>query len=100
MDEQPTLFDAGQLRPAPCLDRRRSRPTPAPIGSGPEGRTCRDCAHYCVVDYHDRTYRKCGLMRALWTHGPGTDIRARWAACREFEEDPGGPTDGRTSDGL
>lgn len=58
----------------------------APVGSGPTGETCGTCAYYIVVSYHDKTYRKCGKMRASWTHGPGTDIRKKDAACRLWEE--------------
>lgn len=76
------LFDVGPRKPLgvanPC--------TAAPVGSGPEGKTCRDCRHYLRVQYHGKVYRKCGLMERHWTHGPGTDIKAGWAACREFEE--------------
>ena len=30
-------------------------------------------------------YRKCLLMRAHWTHGPGTDIKASYPACKHWE---------------
>lgn len=53
----------------------------APIGSGPEGETCRTCKHaYCVS--YAKTYWKCGLVKA--TGGPGTDIRLKWAACSRW----------------
>ena len=55
----------------------------APPGSGPEGQTCSTCAHYAVVK-RSGTYRKCGLLRAVWTHGPGTDILARSPACSKW----------------
>src|SRR5690349_4201789 len=55
----------------------------APPGTGPDGRTCADCQHYCIKRMGN-TYRKCGLMRANWTGGPGTDIKARAPACRNF----------------
>jgi len=57
-------------------------------GTGPVGETCRSCTHYT----HQRNskgrgaaYPKCGLMRALWSHGPGTDIRAKSLACEKWE---------------
>lgn len=49
-------------------------------GTGPAGETCGTCRHYTVRQMA-KTYRKCGLMRAAWTGGPGTDIRKRDPAC-------------------
>jgi hypothetical protein len=60
------------------------RATPAKPGTGPEGETCKTCKHYCRVHYHDKVYLKCGLMRAEWSHGPGTDIKASYPACKEW----------------
>jgi len=76
---QGELFEVGER-----LQKLRTC-TPAPIGSGPEGRRCGDCAAYSHVEYHDKTYRKCAKMQRWWTHGAGSDIRAKWPACREFE---------------
>jgi hypothetical protein len=58
-------------------------------GTGPAGETCKSCLHYS----HNRgsegrsrkKFPKCGLMRALWTNGPGTDIKASSPACSKFE---------------
>lgn len=58
--------------------------TPSPIGTGPAGETCRTCKHLARIQYAN-TYLKCGKMRAVWTGGAGTDVRAGWAACREWE---------------
>ena len=55
-------------------------------GSGPQGRTCRDCDHYCRVAHNNGVHRKCGLVRGKWTHGPATDIKAGTPACRLFVE--------------
>jgi len=55
-------------------------------GTGPEGETCGTCHHYESVEYHDKRYRKCFLMRQYWTHGPGTDIRAKDPACKEWKK--------------
>lgn len=52
--------------------------TPAPVGSGPEGQTCKQCSFLERSDHRGGTYLKCGLMRK---HGPGADIRAKWSAC-------------------
>jgi hypothetical protein len=55
---------------------------PARPGSGPSGKTCKDCRHR-VVREMSRRYQKCGLMSL--SHGPATDIRLRDAACSCFE---------------
>jgi hypothetical protein len=54
-------------------------------GSGPNGKTCRDCAHYRRVQGGARKFPKCGLMERYWTSGAGTDIRAGAPACARFE---------------
>jgi len=54
-------------------------------GSGPQGETCKSCAHYTHNDWRTaRAFRKCALMRAVWTHGPGTDILASSPACSQW----------------
>lgn len=58
-------------------------------GAGPAGKTCRECAYYSRVDYHGKTYRKCGKIADRWTHGSGTDIKARTPACQFFEDGGG-----------
>jgi hypothetical protein len=67
---------------------KRKTPKPSghawPPGSGPEGRTCKECVHYTLVHW-DRSYRKCKLARSKWTRGPGSDIRASDPACLKFE---------------
>ena len=53
-----------------------------PPGSGPANETCKSCAHIRRVATGSRKiFRKCGLLDAHWTRGPGTDIRADSAAC-------------------
>lgn len=75
------------VEPVANPTRRRKTTTrgyAAAPGSGPAGKECRGCAHFmhaCGVKY-----RKCGLVRARWTRGPGTDIRAHAPACDFFEE--------------
>ncbi len=54
-------------------------------GTGPDNETCGGCAHYRSCEYHDKTYRKCWLVREYWSHGPGTDIRQKDPACKEWE---------------
>ena len=78
MTEQSVLF------PGLALPRIRKAGTdngyPRPPGSGPDGETCRSCAHYCRTGNGGK-FLKCALLRARWTHGPGTDIKAKSPAC-------------------
>lgn len=78
--------------PALLPDERRQifrrLPTPkkghaARPGSGPEGETCGTCRNL-HRNRMAKTYLKCGLMRAHWTGGAGTDVRARDAACSQW----------------
>lgn len=52
-------------------------------GTGPAGENCKTCRHLCRQRMA-KTYLKCGLMRASWTGGPGTDIRAKDPACARW----------------
>lgn len=56
-----------------------------PVGSGPKGETCKTCRHLVRTDDCSKVYLKCGLMKARWTGGPGTDVRAKDAACWKWE---------------
>lgn len=58
---------------------------PAPPGTGPEGKCCRHCAHKTYAEGTSKPFLKCALMRPAWTHGYGTDIRARSPACAKFQ---------------
>lgn len=53
-------------------------------GSGPKGETCGTCVNLARVKLA-KTYLKCGLVRKQWTGGPGTDVRAKDAACWKWE---------------
>lgn len=55
-----------------------------PPGTGPEGETCGTCKHMARNKW-SKVYLKCDLARHLWTHGPGSDIRARSPACKAWE---------------
>lgn len=71
------------------LPRVGGRPcTAGKCGRGPAGETCRSCRHLVHVQHHDYTYLKCGLMKPYWTHGAGSDIRAKWAACEHWAAKP------------
>ena len=88
MTNQPDLFDVGEriepLEPAQNTGRKKPPCTPAPVGSGP-AETCKTCKHKYQTSGTANRYLKCGLMRAVWTKGPGTDIKASWPACRMWE---------------
>lgn len=80
----PQLFDdptAKETAPGPRLGHLA---TPAPVGSGPDGETCKTCRFAERIRWHDKTYHKCKLMEKYWTHGGGTDIKLRWAACKSW----------------
>lgn len=51
-------------------------------GTGPAGETCGSCLHIVRWD----KFRKCELTRGKWTHGYGTDILSRSAACKYWEK--------------
>jgi len=91
MSGQRELFDDTEvgprtLLPASVRPGAKLRATPAPPGTGPAGETCKTCRFLARSGGGGRRYfLKCGLMRADWTHGPGTDVRAGWAACREWQ---------------
>lgn len=53
-------------------------------GTGPAGETCKTCRHLARIRY-SKTYLKCALIQAGWTHGPGTDVKARAPACGKWE---------------
>lgn len=76
----------------PTIKAKRGQPKgfAAPIGSGPQGETCKSCQHaYCRS--FAKTYWKCALVKA--TGGPGSDIRLKWAACSRWEAKQGSSND-------
>jgi hypothetical protein len=86
-DKPPSQFDL-MILPQSALNapkRQKQRGHAAVPGTGPHGETCKTCAHY-TLKVMAKAYRKCGLMHAHWTGGPGTDIRARDPACRRWEK--------------
>lgn len=93
MSKSPTLqelIDAPLRNPnrsafaLPTKRTKKDAAHAAPPGTGPEGETCKSCLHI----YRNRlskVYLKCDLMRAHWTGGGGTDIRAKDPACSKWE---------------
>lgn len=53
-------------------------------GTGPAGERCGTCRH-AERFRTARQWSKCGLVRAFWTGGRGTDIRLRTPACSKWE---------------
>ena len=85
----------GEVVPIPVLQvtgkpkrSNEAKGYPAPKGSGPQGETCRSCQHATCVPAYSKNYWKCGLLRASWTKGLGSDIRLKAAACRHWEAKP------------
>lgn len=84
MTDPRDLFDVGaraQDRPTSGLKGMAAAP-----GTGPDGETCRTCVH----KFRKRTPAgyvklKCKLMEPYWTCGEGTDIKAKYAACKHWE---------------
>ena len=74
----------GEDVPAQPPEERTDRARPADKGTGPAGETCGTCLHRGGHNYGGRMFHKCDLVRAAWTHGPGTDIRLKDAACRHW----------------
>lgn len=70
----------------PTAHRSAANGYAARPGSGPVGRTCGDCIHYRTVKSGRRTYPKCALTQAHWTHGPGSDIKRSEPACAAFSD--------------
>ena len=67
----------------------------APPGTGPEGETCKTCAHKVRCgNYGGKSFLKCNLRRSTWTSGEGTDILARTPACNKWEPVPTGRAEG------
>jgi hypothetical protein len=81
-EEIPT--DIRSIRDARMRWKRDNR-RPGRMGTGPEGMTCRHCKNRVHVKGGVKNYNKCLLMKAVWSHGPGTDIRCKDEACSKFE---------------
>lgn len=79
-----------QVKPTHSIHRRVviDMARPARLGTGPIGETCKTCRFYIRIRYHNKIYRKCKLQEKVWTHGLGTDIRAKDPACSEWNQLP------------
>ncbi len=83
------LFEDDTIRPAGnTLNPAGFRGMAARPNSGPQGETCGSCRFAAQVYYHNKTYRKCDLIRKQWTHGAGSDIKLRFPACLEWKAIP------------
>jgi len=82
MQEQTDMFGESELN----FPEHHSNPNPIvrKHGLDPEGRKCKDCG---LFFYHERArkYYKCALRG--YSHGPGTDHRCNWDACRKFRKE-------------
>jgi hypothetical protein len=81
--DQLLIFPEFTSPPERPLNRRC---TAGRCGDGPAGETCGTCKHIVRVHHNNGKYLKCGLAKAGWTHGAGSDIKARWAACEKWEK--------------
>lgn len=81
--EPPDWLGKGATHAQTMRALRGFHPTGAQLHAD-EALRCGGCAH-AVRRHHGKVYWKCGLDRARWTSGPGTDIRAKWRACARFE---------------
>jgi hypothetical protein len=69
---------------------------PPPGDRDAPGPRCGNCAFRVAVRHHERRYAKCSWPGGTdWpraSHGPATDLRDWWPACRDHQppsEDPG-----------
>lgn len=82
-DTSANLFNWDEpMKPRP-KSKNAARGNAAPIGSGPQGETCKTCIHSYSSEMASR-YWKCDLVKA--THSPKTDIRLKWASCSRWEK--------------
>jgi len=78
--EEPKALPPGGKRRSTVPNGYAARP-----GTGPAGETCKTCKHICRHRW-SKVYLKCGMAKGLWTHGPGSDIKASSPACAKWEK--------------
>lgn len=67
-------------------------------GTGPAGEICKTCRHKVTASNGGaKSFIKCLLRKATWTHGPGTDILAHSPACNKWQAIERAPTDTEAS---
>lgn len=75
---EPLMILPARMVAAPGAPKKRGhadRP-----GTGPKGETCGSCEHLAKRHFA-KTYTKCGLTKATWTGGGGSDVRHKDPAC-------------------
>ncbi len=82
-----SLEDALKALIAECPSARLAYNTgyAAKPGTGPEGETCKTCQHCSNQGTYNRSFYKCNLMKAGWTHSVKTDIKLKSPACAKWE---------------
>ena len=70
---------------APRAPKQKQHGHAAIPGTGPAGETCGSCKNLHRNQVAS-TYLKCWLMRSRWTGGYATDVRAKDAACKQWEK--------------
>lgn len=65
----------------------RTKGYAADPGTGPAGKTCKDCAHKRTIRSNSgsKSWVKCAAASERWTNGEGSDIKAGSPACRLFQ---------------
>lgn len=87
----PVIADA-PLTAEQMLERKRAKRRAAETprgyaftpGTGPEGETCKTCAH-CKRFEFAKAFHKCAKASTAWTHSRRTDIRVASPACKFWE---------------
>jgi hypothetical protein len=75
-------------RPLFTVDGKELHAEPNPcvyvFGPGPDGKTCKTCAHLVRREYA-KTYYKCD--KRSMSRSEATDHRVGWRACGKYEEE-------------
>lgn len=79
---RPTMEDLRARMPVKGTKRRGLYA--APPGTGPEGKTCGDCA-FLRYTGNIKRHPKCGKTK--YTHGDATTILTRSPSCMHFKQD-------------
>ncbi len=73
--------DIELVEPEPSKRRPKKAGHYASPGTGPKDETCGTCRYLVRIQLSSKAVHKCELARHCWTHGPGSDIRCKDAAC-------------------